>query len=267
MQPRSVAVLVAAAIVPACASLLDIDGFEYVDAGSTSSGGGSGGASTDGGGGSGAGPATSTSNTTSASSAGGSGGSGGSGGAPPSCGNGEIDPGEDCDGGELGAADCFDIGMAGGELACDGDCFWTGCYDHYVQDFEGSGLPPGWSSRSPSWEVTADDAYDGAQSAVSGPIGDDASVTLSVTLTYDVAGDIVFWHLESTESCCDVLIFSIDSQVAHVWSDPVGWVEEVHGVGPGVHTFEWTYEKDPCCVEGADWVRIDALQAVNGYMP
>lgn len=60
-------------------------------------------------------------------SAGGSGGSGGSttnsggGGASP-CGNGVIDPGESCDGAELGDATCEGQGYPGGTLACDASC-------------------------------------------------------------------------------------------------------------------------------------------------
>src|SRR5688572_5510342 len=149
MRPRLLKVLTAAALVPACTSLLDIDGFEYVDASSTSAGGGTGGQAIDGGGGSGASPATTTSSSTV-----GPGGSGGAGGAPLGCGNGRIDEGEDCDGDELGAADCLDIGLVGGSLACDDRCFWTGCYEQYTQDFEDPGLPFGWSSSLPSWEVT-----------------------------------------------------------------------------------------------------------------
>ncbi len=38
--------------------------------------------------------------------------------APSTCGNGTIDPGEDCDGEDLGGATCQDLGFDGGQLAC-----------------------------------------------------------------------------------------------------------------------------------------------------
>lgn len=45
---------------------------------------------------------------------------GGEGGA--GCGNGVIEPGEDCDGVELGGQDCTDLGFVAGELSCDQSC-------------------------------------------------------------------------------------------------------------------------------------------------
>ncbi|MBL9022170.1 MAG: hypothetical protein JNL21_08200 [Myxococcales bacterium] len=48
-------------------------------------------------------------------------GSGG-GGAPPTCGDGRIDVGEECDGAETGPKTCADYGFASGELACSTAC-------------------------------------------------------------------------------------------------------------------------------------------------
>ncbi len=56
-------------------------------------------------------------------------GGGGSGGGVDKCGNGLIDAGEDCDGADLGGADCASIGQGfvDGTLSCDVDCaFDTG---------------------------------------------------------------------------------------------------------------------------------------------
>jgi hypothetical protein len=38
------------------------------------------------------------------------------------CGNGVVDPGEDCDGADLDGADCTDVGFTGGTLACSPSC-------------------------------------------------------------------------------------------------------------------------------------------------
>jgi hypothetical protein len=46
-------------------------------------------------------------------------------GMPELCGNGEIDEGEDCDGDNLGGADCIGQDFDGGELACDACAFDT----------------------------------------------------------------------------------------------------------------------------------------------
>ncbi|MFO7566504.1 MAG: hypothetical protein R6X02_27930 [Enhygromyxa sp.] len=40
-------------------------------------------------------------------------------GEPAGCGNGVVDPGEQCDGGNLNGWSCTDLGYAGGTLACD----------------------------------------------------------------------------------------------------------------------------------------------------
>lgn len=41
---------------------------------------------------------------------------------PSDCGNGQIDPGEDCDGGALAGASCVSLGWDRGTLSCGGDC-------------------------------------------------------------------------------------------------------------------------------------------------
>jgi len=84
------------------------DGGDGSDDGS--SGSDDGGTTTDGGS-SGTGSTTSSSGT-SASSASSSGGD-------PECGNGVIDPGEQCDGANLNGFDCTNLGYTGGTLACD----------------------------------------------------------------------------------------------------------------------------------------------------
>lgn len=45
------------------------------------------------------------------------------------CGNGEVDPGEECDGANLGNADCTTLGMTSGTLACTAACTYdrSGC--------------------------------------------------------------------------------------------------------------------------------------------
>jgi MSHA biogenesis protein MshQ len=48
------------------------------------------------------------------------------------CGNGLVDPGEDCDGTALGGKTCASLGHTGGALACDGLCKFdqTACFDY-----------------------------------------------------------------------------------------------------------------------------------------
>jgi biopolymer transport protein ExbB len=118
--------LATAGLVPS-ACFLDAAGL----GGSTSSSGGGGGA----GAGGDAGPDTGT----------GAGGNTGGGGAGPDggdagdagdtntlCGNGTIDPGEECEGTNLSGKTCASLGHTGGQLACDASCKLdeTGCFTY-----------------------------------------------------------------------------------------------------------------------------------------
>lgn len=49
-------------------------------------------------------------------------GNNGDGGTDPYCGNGALDPGEDCDGVNLGGASCAGLGLGGGTLGCTSSC-------------------------------------------------------------------------------------------------------------------------------------------------
>jgi hypothetical protein len=203
-----------------CTPLLDLEGFEYVEGGS------SGGAP-----GTTAQMASATGATVSNAS------SAASGGSTASVGGGGGGPG------------------SGGSV-------------NYTQDFEGAGLPPGWTSGGPSsWVISGDNANTGNQSAESGPIGDSAIVELSLDLTFDVDGTISFWHSESTEEFYDFLVFRIDGQFIDEWSGDGAWAENTFNVAAGQHTFTWEYDKDDCCIEGSDHVWIDDVSAQNGYMP
>jgi len=74
----------------------------------------------------------------------GAGGGAGEAGAPAVCGNGVIEAGEDCDGAEVGDADCATVGFEEGELAC-ADCTFDPsgcsgterCYDGRDNDGDG----------------------------------------------------------------------------------------------------------------------------------
>jgi hypothetical protein len=183
------------------------------------------------------------------------------------CGDGTIDQGEECDGNNLAGRTCVSLGMAGGMLDCV-NCQFANCHDHYTQDFEGTGLPTGWMSSGPNpWVATNSDAHLGMQCAESGLLGDNETVTLSVSLTYDVAGSITFWHREQTELCCDFLEFRIDGNLEDAWDGLNQWDEASYPVAAGTHTFSWSYDKDGGYAEPPDVVRIDDVETQNGYMP
>lgn len=51
--------------------------------------------------------------------------------ADPNCGNSVVDPNEECDGENLGGLSCTDLGLQGGELSCNSNCFvnTSDCWD------------------------------------------------------------------------------------------------------------------------------------------
>jgi len=70
--------------------------------------------------------------------------------APPTCGNGTVDPDEDCDLGTLIGVTCENMGYAGGNVSCTSACRRTGCYVRMFvtsEDYDGSlsqvASPPG----------------------------------------------------------------------------------------------------------------------------
>ncbi|MBW2457317.1 MAG: hypothetical protein JRI68_22605 [Deltaproteobacteria bacterium] len=184
------------------------------------------------------------------------------------CGNDEIDGQEECDGTDLGGATCTSIGTAGGTIACDDQCLFTGCHEHYTQDFEGTGIPPGWTtSGSANWAISTTTPHGGAQCAESGTISHSQSSSALLTLTFDVAGTISFWHRESTESCCDELKFFVDASMQDEWAGSNSWASHTFNVTAGSHNFEWRYDKDSSVNTGSDTVCIDDVSAQNGYLP
>ncbi len=187
----------------------------------------------------------------------------------PVCGDDAVDPGEDCDGTDLGTATCVTEGFAGGDLLCTATCTVdTGsCKPELAEGFEAAGLPAGFSSSgSANWYVNGANAHMGAQSARSGPIFDFETTSLSVTVTFDVPGSISFWHRESTEPTYDVLVFYADGVPLGSW-DVDSWQLATFNMAAGTHVFQWVYEKDGSLSFGADAVWVDDISATNGYVP
>lgn len=93
----------------------------------------------------------------------------------PSCGNGELDPGESCDGEALGEQTCADVGAVGGTMGCTEDC----TFDPGECDYCGNGvLDPG--------EVCDGDAFVESQcSAVSAFAS--GLLACADTCTYDLS--------------------------------------------------------------------------------
>lgn len=185
------------------------------------------------------------------------------------CGDGIAAGPEQCDGVDLGGETCASLGFDEGLLGCNiASCTYnaSGCEGgQYTQDFEVGVIPPEFTpGGAQGWEVDNNMPIAGMFSAHSGPITHNQISTFTLTGNFAVAGEMRFFHTESTESCCDDLFFFVDGVQAASWSGSNAAAEHVEPVAAGVHTFEWRYDKDGSVNTGADRVWIDDIFMVNG---
>lgn len=186
------------------------------------------------------------------------------------CNNGVVDEGEACDGPNLDGATCAANGFAGGTLVCTADTceLDTGlCKDPLAEGFEGGALPAGFSTNGDASWLVDTTAYAGTRSARNGDIVDYGTSSLNVTVQFDVAGSISFFHLESTESGYDFHEFYIDGVMQGSWSGTTTWTQATYPVSAGSHQMTWTYSKDVSISSGSDSVWVDEITAVNGFVP
>lgn len=129
-----------------------------------------------------------------------------------------------------------------------------------VEDFEtGSFSMLDWRySGDARWVVASDEAYSGNYSARAGVIGANQRSTLEVTAAC-YAGEIRFAVKTSSELHWDKLVFKVDGVERSSWSGEQDWIQVSFPVSAGVHTFEWTYEKDGSLSHGMDTAWIDDI--------
>ena len=129
------------------------------------------------------------------------------------------------------------------------------------EDFESGGFSAyNWSvGGSNSWTITTQDPYEGHYAARSANIGNNASSTLSIQRTHQVADTLSFYYKVSSEVDYDILSFYIDNQEIGQWSGEVNWTRFSMLVPAGTHTYRWRYKKDAYVSSGQDMAMIDAI--------
>lgn len=186
------------------------------------------------------------------------------------CNNGVIDEGEACDGPNLGTETCAGNGFAGGTLLCTADTCQVDtsiCKANMNEGFEG-GLPLAFvSSGNANWVADSITPYMGSFSAHNGDITDYGVSSVTVTVQFDTAGSISFYHLESTEIGYDYLRFYVDGVEQGSWSGITSWTQATYSVAAGSHQMMWSYTKDVSLSSGSDSVYVDNVTAVNGFVP
>jgi hypothetical protein len=111
-----------------------------------------------------------------------------------------------------------------------------------------------------------------ARSGAPGTMGNDDSSFLDVNYTFAKDGVIKFYWKISSEDRYDFLMFCVDNDTCslstggavRVIHGEVGWVEVIHPVRAGAHSFRWLYAKDSGTDEGTDAAWIDNVRFVEG---
>jgi hypothetical protein len=126
-------------------------------------------------------------------------------------------------------------------------------------------MPPQFTlGGSQGWLVDNSMPIAGTFSAHSGPITHNQVSSMTLTANFAIAGEISFFHKESTEPCCDDLFFYVDGVQVAGWSGANPSAEHVQPVAAGMHTFEWRYDKDGSVNTGSDTVWVDDIFLVGG---
>ncbi|MCA9708833.1 MAG: hypothetical protein KDK70_23515 [Myxococcales bacterium] len=185
------------------------------------------------------------------------------------CGDGIQQGPENCDGIDFGGETCVSLGFDMGNLGCiQATCSFnfSGCEGgQYFQDFEAGLLPAEFTGGGTlPFVVDNDNAIAGMFSSHSGLITHNQTSSMSISANFGAAGDISFWHEESTEPCCDHLEFYIDGVMAQQWSGTNAAAMASFPVAAGMHSFEWRYDKDGSVNTGSDRVWVDDISMVPG---
>lgn len=137
-----------------------------------------------------------------------------------------------------------------------------------VEDWETGNFNrfPWTQGGSQAWTISTTSPYEGSYCAASGNIGNSSTSTLEVDVNVLMNDYISFYRKVSSESNYDFLIFSIDGVSVDEWSGNQSWAQESYPIGPGLHTFRWSYEKDWSSIGGSDkaWIDYIDFPAVAG---
>lgn len=114
------------------------------------------------------------------------------------------------------------------------------------------------------WTISTQNPYEGTYCVKSGPIADQSSTHLSITIDVLANGEIGFFKKVSSESSYDFLMFYIDNSLMDQWSGDVSWSESTYPVTAGTHTFMWVYEKDYAVSGGSDCAWLDYISLPSG---
>ena len=132
---------------------------------------------------------------------------------------------------------------------CSAEDFETGDFSKYDWQFEGIG----------SWEIVANDAYEGLYCAHTTPLDHNGQASMSFDYEFAYDNEICFFVKTSTEAGYDFLVFYVDGERYRRWSGETPWTVSRFIIPQGTHQLTWSYEKDGATVAGEDCVWVDNI--------
>ena len=196
-------------------------------------------------------------------------------GPPPTCGNGLVEDGEECDDGNAidtdecpsncrtarcgdgyvrAGVEACDPGGPSSVPGCDSDCTAAECGDGvlgivegWADGFESGTLAdPPWQNGEPyGFEITSLYVHGGTNALGSTNAGVRRS-TAWIRLQAATGGEVCFWYMGEPASSwgSDEFQFQVDGDTVFTQrAAQLAWVPECVSVTPGIHVFEWRYEK------------------------
>ena len=124
-----------------------------------------------------------------------------------------------------------------------------------------------WQNTSSSpWTIITQGPHSGTYFAKSGQISHNGNTTLKISVESTVDDSISFYYKVSSEETYDKLTFKIDGSEIGTWSGSIPWTYASFPVGPGTHTYTWTYSKDYYGTSGKDCAYLDDISFPCGVV-
>ena len=112
-----------------------------------------------------------------------------------------------------------------------------------------------------AWTAQRTVTHDGIDAAQSGPVGNNQSSTMQVTV--QGPAELAFWWRVESEATFDFLNVSLDAAAPlDRISGNVDWAEKRITIPAGNHIVRWSYTKDGSVATGADAGWIDQVQVL-----
>ncbi len=139
-----------------------------------------------------------------------------------------------------------------------------GYFEFYITDnigFEENNFSHNWDfSGGVPWSIVMNGADNSMYCAKSGQVGDYGVSSMSIKINTLEAGNVSFYHKNSSENNADFMKFYIDDEVMGEWAGEIDWTYEEYYLAEGEHNLAWKYEKDAALDLPQDCAWLDLIK-------